>query len=185
VTKMEGVLHKALALSARSHDSFYALADHLAQLQRHDPDLWRRFLTESDMGRRKAYYLVKVWQQFVGLNLPSKRLEQIGWTKLQIIGRYINGRNAKRLLKLAEQCTAAELEARVRGVEAAQKKRCVMMYFTPEQYQQFEKALLLHGATRSGRGLRDKEEATISLVRRARQAAPMTKRHVKGHGRSK
>jgi phosphoglycerate dehydrogenase-like enzyme len=47
------------------------------------------------------------------------------------------------------------------------RARCVLLYFTETQYRQYEKAALQFGATRRGRGLVDKEAATIRMSRAA------------------
>ncbi len=41
------------------------------------------------------------------------------------------------------------------------------MYFSPKHYAEFKYALLMNGATASGRGLVDKEKALIKALRKA------------------
>ena len=101
--------------------------------------------------------------------MPDKHFEKIGWTKLQIIGQKLTRRNAETLLAWAEECNAPQLAARVRG-EAPSKTRCVLLYFSPAQYRQFERAILTSGGKRSGRGLVGTEDAIMRIVRSVNRA---------------
>ena len=123
-----------------------------------------RFIEQSGIGRRKAYYLLDLGKRLVDLGLPDNRLQKIGWTKLQVVGKHLTRRNAETLLGWAEECNAPQLAARVRG-EAPSKSRCVLLYFSPAQYRQFERAILTSGGKRSGRGLVGTEAAIMRMVR--------------------
>ena len=173
--KLDDVLQRALDLSSRPDDNFPELARCLATLHDHAFPTWKRFLEASGMGRRKAYYLVEIGNIFERLQVPEARLRKIGWTKAQIIGRHITRANANRRLKQAEENTAPQLEALMRDENAQMATRCVKMYFTAEEYVEFEQAILRHGGTQSGRGLRDKEKATLNMIRKAHGAPDMEK----------
>jgi hypothetical protein len=43
------------------------------------------------------------------------------------------------------------------------------MYFSPKHYDELEDALVRHGGVRRGRGVEEKEEAMIKMVRRLRK----------------
>ena len=151
-TRIEKLLQTAVELSARPDDTFLDLARALAAIYAQNKALLGRFIEQSGMGRRKAYYLLDLGKRLADLGLPDKRLEEIGWTKLQIIGKKLTRRNAKKLLGWAEEYNAPQLAARIRG-ETPSKTRCVLLYMSPAQYRQFERAILSNGGKRSGRGL--------------------------------
>ena len=164
MTRNEKLLRKAVELSAQPDDTFPGLARALAAIYAQDKALLGRYIAESGIGRRKAYYLLDLGKRLADLGVPDKRFQKIGWTKLQIIGKKLTPRNAETLLAWAEECNAPQLAARVRG-EAPSKTHCVLLYFSPAQYRQFERAILTSGGKRSGRGLVGKEAAITRMVR--------------------
>jgi hypothetical protein len=119
------------------------------------------------LGRRKAYYLVEVSRKFEPLPISRARLKKIGWTKLQIIGQHVTKDNVEELVSLAEQSKTKQLERKMQGDEPLNNAHCVLMYFSPKLYAEFEEALLKNGAERSGRGIVGKEGALISALRQA------------------
>ena len=163
----EDLFDKAMALSGDVDDNFLELGKALRQLQDRDPDLFHKIVAKSNLGRRKAYYVVEVSRIFDPLPVPRARLRKIGWTKLQLIAKHVDASNLEDLLKLAESLSAKELERHLRGEKPLGNAHCVLMYFTPKQYAELEAALLKNGATRSGRGIVDKEEALIDALRKA------------------
>ena len=120
------------------------------------------------LSRRAAYYLLKVNQLIRTAKLSTSKAERIGWTKLQIIGNNLNAKNASRLLNLAEEKNAQELKRLISKKHSKPKPHCVQLYFTTEQYQQFKKAVLLHGGRRTGRGLTNTEGALIKAIQQSR-----------------
>ena len=164
MTRIEKLLQTAVKLSARPDDTFPGLARSLAAIYAQDKALLGRFIEQSGMGRRKAYYLLDLGKRLADLGLPDTRFAKIGWTKFQIIGKKLTRRNAETLLAWAEECNAPQLAARVRG-EAPSKTHCVLLYFSPAQYRQFERAILSSGGKSSGRGLVGKEAAIMRMVR--------------------
>ena len=164
MTRIEKLLQTAIKLSAQPDDTFPGLARSLAAIYAQDKALLGRFIEQSGMGRRKAYYLLDLGKRLADLGLPDKRLKEVGWTKLQVVGKHLTRRNAETLLGWAEECNAPQLAARIRG-EAPSKTRCVLLYMSPAQYRQFERAILTSGGKRSGRGLVGKEAAIMRMVR--------------------
>ena len=162
----EDLFDKAMALSGDVDDNFLELGKALRQLQDRDPDLFHKIVAKSNLGRRKAYYVVEVSRIFDPLPVPRARLRKIGWTKLQLIAKHVDASNLEDLLKLAESENTKELKRRMKGEKPMGNAHCVLMYFTPKQYAELEAALLKNGATRSGRGLVDKEEALINALRK-------------------
>ena len=94
-------------------------------------------------------------------------MRKIGWTKLQLIGKHVTPENLDDLLTLAESTNSKELERQMRGEKPLGNAHCVVMYFSPKQYAEFEEALLKNGAKQSGRGMVDKEKALINALRKA------------------
>jgi hypothetical protein len=73
------------------------------------------------------------------------------------------------LLTLAEGSTAENLKRQMRGEKSLGDAHCVLMYFTPKQYPELEEALLHHGGVKSGRGILNKEEALLRIVRAVKE----------------
>jgi hypothetical protein len=121
------------------------------------------------LSRRTAYYLRDIGQLIRTENVSAPQAERIGWTKLQIIGNKIDPKNAARLLKLAEENNAQELKRKIRENSQRSKPHCVLLYFGPEQYRQFRKAVLRHGGSSAGRGLIGKAEAIMRIIHLAQQ----------------
>src|SRR5208337_1929726 len=164
---IEDLYDRVLALSDDVEDNFLELGRSLRQLQDRDPDLFQQVAKKASLGRRKAYYLVEVSRKFDKAPVPRSRLRKIGWTKLQLIGKHVTPHNLDNLLQLAESINSKELERQMRGEKPLGNARCVVMYFSPKHYAEFEEALLKNGAKRSGRGMVDKEKALINALRKA------------------
>jgi hypothetical protein len=143
------------------------LSRHLDLLYQRDPAELQSVIRAGALSRRTAYYLLKVGQLIRAAKLSTSQAERIGWTKLQIIGDKLNGKNAARLLKLAEENNAQELKRLVREDSPKQKPHCLLLYFGTDQYRQFRRAVLRHGASSAGRGLVGKEEAIMRIIRLA------------------
>jgi hypothetical protein len=169
--KSAELMKKALSLASHSKGSFVELAESIQALHKENPDQIKRFIEQSGLGRSKAYYLLKIHNQFAQSGQPSSRLNNIGWTKLQIIAKEKKPTrsNADRLLTLAEKNTAHKLKLLMRGEKPKRKTHAVLMYFSPQQYRQFEVAVLAHGArsSRHGRGLVNKEQALIKIIKQS------------------
>jgi hypothetical protein len=164
---IEELYDRALALSSDVDDTFLELGRSLRQLLDRDPDLFQQIVKKGRLGRRKAYYLVEVSRKFEPLPISRARLKKVGWTKLQIIGRHVTKDNVEELVNLAEQLRTKQLERKMQGEEPDSNAHCVLMYFSPKQYAEFEEALLKNGAETSGRGIVGKEQALIKALRKA------------------
>ena len=163
---IEDLYDRALALSSDVEDKFLELGRSLRQLLDRDPALFQQ-VVKKRLGRRKAYYLVEVSRRFEPLPISRARLKKIGWTKLQIIGQHVTKDNVEELVSLAEQFKTKQLERKMQGDEPLKNAHCVLMYFSSQQYAEFEEALLKNGAKRSGRGIVGKEKALINALRKA------------------
>ena len=165
--KIEELYDKVLALSSDVEDNFLELGRSLRQLLDRDPDLFQQAAKKGNLRRRKAYYLVEVSRTFDPLPVPRSRLRKIGWTKLQLIAKHVTPANLDELRELAESTSSKELERQMRGEKPLGNAHCVLMYFSPKQYAEFEEALLKNGTKPSGRGMVDKEKALINALRKA------------------
>lgn len=166
--KTEELFDKAMTLSKNVDDTFLELGRTLRQLQDREPQLFQEIVAKSDLGRRKAYYLVDVSRVFDPLQVSRARLKKVGWTKLAMIAKQVTQDNIGELLELAEQNNAKELERMVRGNKPLGNSHCVLMYFSPKQYEELEEALVHHGARKAerGRGLVEKEKALLKVIRK-------------------
>ena len=131
---------------------------------------------KAKLSSRKAYYLLKIAEQYQKLPRFSSRLQAIGWTKLTIIGERITRENAAQLIELAETHTVPQLRSRLTRKRTPKldgkkptKRKCILLYFNQKQYRIFEEAILKNGAGRpkKGRGLVRKEQAIIKALKRA------------------
>lgn len=165
--KLAEIKKRALELASRPEENFLELAKYLRMLNDIDHDQFRQVYEKSRLGKRKAHYLVEINRQFEGSKLPKSRLNNIGWTKLQIIGKHLIRKNADKLLRLAETNTVHDLKLLMQGKKPMPKTHCVLMYFSPHQYRVFEKAIAQHRAGRTGRGIVSKEQTLVELISRA------------------
>jgi hypothetical protein len=114
-----------------NEDNCLELGRSLRQLQDRDPALFKKIVEKTDVGRRKAYYLVEVSRTFDPLPVPRSRLKKIKWTKLQLIGKHVTPQNLEDLLTLAETNNAKELQRHLKGEKPLGNAHCVLMYFNP------------------------------------------------------
>jgi hypothetical protein len=145
-------------------DNFLKLAKELLALQDAKPDIFLKVADLAGLSRRKAYALARISRQFDDLGVPEARLYAVGWTKLQVIGRYLTEDNAEQLLLLAEQNTVYELESLLRGETPVEDARVMLLYLVPKDYEHLKAKLIEHGAVNSGKGLLKKEAALMALI---------------------
>lgn len=165
--KTEDLFDKAMTLSKNVDDAFLELGRTLRQLLDREPQQFQEIVAKSDLGRRKAYYLVDVSRVFDPLQVSRARLKRVGWTKLAMVAKQVRQDNVDELLDLAEQNNVKELDRIMRGEKPLGNSHCVLMYFSPKQYEELEEALVHHGARKAGRGLVEKEKALLRMMRKA------------------
>jgi hypothetical protein len=159
------IFDRVILLVARFNDTFLELASLLRQLQQTDPEWFRQIIAIPQLGRRKAYYLLQIDRAFGQLPVERIRLNQIGWTKLQVIAEHVTAQNYEELIALAEAHTVENLKAIMRGEKPILKGRSVLLHFTRKQFRVFSKAILKHGATKNGPGFIGKEGALTKALR--------------------
>lgn len=163
---------RVLALASKPQDRFLDLALSLEALHGvGTPGQFRQIVTDAGLGNRKAYYLVNIAEQLRPHLRHRARLQRLGWTKCQVIGRSLSGANFLELVKFAESHSTQELAAYA-GKQKTSQTRCVLLYFTPSEYQRYEEAVLQFGARKRGRGLVGKEAATVRIAKAAMAAGP-------------
>lgn len=165
MNKGPDLYHQVVGMATTVDENFIELGRTLRELQDTDPDKFRLAVTHSGLGQRKAYYLVTIDRVFSKIPVKKDRLKRIGWTKLSILARYIDKQNWPELLKHAESYTAKELEQVLRGEEPQTDRRAVLCYFSPKDYAQLEKVLLMFKGQKAGKGIVNKEEAIMGMVR--------------------
>jgi hypothetical protein len=176
-TSTEDLYGKAMELAGTGEDNFLDLAKSLRQLQDRDPDLFKRVHEKTDLGKRKAYYLADISRVFEPLPIARSRLRKLGWTRLEALSKHINKGNAQELLKIAENSTVKQLRTYLRGEQPISNAHCVLMYFTPQQYEELEAALLENGGSKSGRGILNKEEALLNALKKSGDQGSSKKDH--------
>ena len=168
MVKAPDLYDKAVRLSEKFEENFWELALTLRTLRDVNLDKFRECILTTGIGLRKAYYLVEVAEAIEPLNILPARLRKIGWTKLQLIAKPITKQNAKQMLGWAEEHTVRDLKKVLAGEKPENNSHCVMMYFSPEDYDLFADVLKEHGATVEGRSIANKEEALMHLLKQAR-----------------
>ena len=162
----EELYGRAKDLSRDFDDKFLDLVKTLSQLKKQSPDMFHKLYQKTNLGRRKAYYLVEVYEAFRGLPVPRSKLKEVGWTKLQLLGKFVTKDNVLELLKTAKELSSKQLIAYLKGEELDENAHCVLMYFDTKQYQVLEEVLLAHGGAKSGRGVVNKEDALITALKK-------------------
>ena len=166
----EDIFARAKDLTKNVEDNFLDLARTLRQLKNRDPALFTDLWTKTNLGRRKAYYMIEIDETYGPLPIPRSRLKKLGWTKLQLIRKHVTRDNWEELFATAESMPTKQLEKLMKGEQPVSNAHCVLMYMTPTQYKLFEERLLENGSQRSGRGLLHKEEALTRILKAAKKS---------------
>jgi hypothetical protein len=165
-------LKQALKLAQEPALHFYDIARLLVELHEHETGALPQMIEASTMSRRRMYYLLRVGQLIETEKLSRAEAEEIGWTKLQIIARYIDALGAASvpdfadLAVLASKHKARDLPFALRGKRVVRKK-VVQFYLSMGGRALLNEALIQHGAKQTGKRLMGKEEALIRLARAA------------------
>lgn len=93
----------------------------LADEYKDEKDGWNKFCQDKfGFGARKGRGFVSIYMQFSRIpGIDVKRLESVGWSKLDIIAPSVTEENADELLKEAETSTVNELRDTIRTQYAA------------------------------------------------------------------
>jgi hypothetical protein len=170
--KPSAIRAKVVTLAARRTDNFWDLGNALLMLRdssRYTGD-FKRTVKNAGLNLRQAYYLCEIVDQLRSFARYKERFEAIGWTKTQVIARGLNRQNLRQRLEWAETKgnSTRILPILMKGETEPPEQKRVVLYFSPEDYGVFEKALLQHGGSEGSRGnLVDKELALIALIKKA------------------
>jgi hypothetical protein len=162
---IEALYEKAKEMASDVEDTFLDLGRMLRQLLDRDPELFQKIVQQTNLGRRKAYYLVEVSQAFDPLQVSRPRLKKLGWTKCALIAKHVNQDNVEEMLELAESMNSKQLERKLKGKTPINNAACVLMYFSKQQFKELEQALEKYGGTVTPRGIQNKEEALMRMIR--------------------
>lgn len=144
---------------------FMTLARLLARLRKAEPDAFIALAQSAGVQRRRAYLLLQIADRFGAKPHLDRRLEAIGWTRLQVLIRWgPSSLSDAALMDLAEAHTAHELEHLLRHGHIPDHTRTVLFHLTEAQYAALEALLVQHGAVRTPQGLLHKEEALMTIV---------------------
>lgn len=160
--------HEAITSRVRS-GSMMDVARALRELRNTRPSDLLAVAAQAGMSPRKAHALARLATIFDNRGLRKNLLEEVGWAKLDIIGRYVSedGSNIPQLLSLAESNSQLALKSKLQDdtAEDLSGKNASMLFHLPEAQGERLRALLLkYGARQSGKGLVEKEKALIAIM---------------------
>ncbi len=163
---------KVAKLASEPAIRFFELAHALAELHATNAAALVSLPAVTGMSRRRMYYLLKAGQLLRDEGISQERAEQIGWTKLQIIARYLYGTDepspfsVAELLNLASDHKARDLPTAIDGKKVIQR-RAVQFYLSMGVRAELNEALIKFGAEQEGKRLKGKEAALLRLMRAA------------------
>lgn len=144
------------------------LAEALWKADQTEPGSVAEIIEETGLGRRRAYYLLQVWDRFAQAGYSKAELAEVGWTKLAIVAKYLPPGMEAAGYDLAQRNTAQQLPVILQGgSQSLPRPHSVLLRLTPSQYKLFAAVVLKHGATpaKKGKGLANKERALIRALR--------------------
>ena len=169
--KPSAIRAKVVTLAGR-RSNFWELGNALLMLRdtsRYTGD-FKRTVKNAGLNLRQAYYLCEIVDQLRPFARYKERFEAIGWTKTQVIARGLNRQNLRQRLEWAETKgnSTRKLPILMKGETQPPEQRRVVLYFSPEDYGVFEKAVVQNGGAIADRGnLVDKEAAVLKLIKKA------------------
>ncbi|MDR3425816.1 hypothetical protein [Silvimonas sp.] len=153
-----------VSLAIEFEQNFLEIGRALRELYEIDRDEFNQALKAAKLGRRKGYYLVAIDRAFGSATVSKYRLRRIGWTKLAMLSPHIDKYSCSQLLTLAEECTAKELETILRGEDPTSKERTIVLYYSQQDYDVLEEALIAFGGIKTGRVMMNREEALLQMA---------------------
>ena len=157
-----------LGFSKSIEQNFVTLADLLYKLSLTDPQAFQVLLQSPNLKRRKGYYLAEIGKHVSQANISKQilkaSLSAIGWTKAQIIARYLNTHTWSDLVTCATTHTTRDLKLLMKGIKPMEETKTVLLSLSPKDHKLLVEALLNHGASSSGNGHANKETALMKMV---------------------
>jgi hypothetical protein len=164
VTLAKKLIKLTVSLAIEFEQNFLEIGHALLELYELDPAEFHHALQSAKLGRRKGYYLIAIARAFGSAPVSKYRLRRIGWTKLAMLSPHIDKYSCNQLLALAEEFTAKELETILRGEDPASKERTIVLYYSQEDYDVLEAALIAFGGIKTGRVMLNREEALLQMA---------------------
>jgi len=160
---------KAEQLASRQNSTPIELAEALWHAEQREPGSVAEIVRGTDLGRRKAFYLLKVWERFAEQDISKEDLVKAGWTKLAVIAKHPDEGLDKKWVDLAPEVTVIELEAAIVQKRHREKPKpsSILLRLSPAQYKVFSAVLTKFGAKppKRGKGLTLKEQALTRALR--------------------
>ena len=157
-----------LGFSKSIEQNFVTLADLLYKLSLTDPQAFQVLLQSPNLKRRKGYYLAEIGKHVSQANISKQNLNAslsaIGWTKTQIIVRYLNTHNWNDLIDCATTHTTRDLKLLMKGIKPMDTPKTVLLSLSTEDHKLLIEGLLKYGATSSGNGHANKETALMKMM---------------------
>lgn len=123
-----------------------------------------KLLSGTKIARRRALYWIEIDRVYGELQVPRKRLIEVGWTKLSVIAKHVDHDSVEAWLNFAEMSTADELKAMLSG--KALPTHTLTFKLTEKQYGVIAGTLLANGAyLTAGAGLANKEMALLKVCK--------------------
>jgi len=126
---------------------------------------------ETGLGERKAYYLAAIGKKIEGLPIPNETLANVGWTKMQIIGKLLTEVNWQEFLAVAEAHTTRDLKVIAKGLRPTPGMKTVYLHLTPGQHKKFTQAILENGGEAKGVGIVNVERALMNVIAKTEAAS--------------
>ena len=159
-------------LGKKPNLNFYEIAVGIYELHELNPHLLSSLPGKSGMSRRRIYYLLDAGNLIRAQEVSKSDAETIGWTKLQIVTRYIlskggvTGDELNTYLETAKNVKARDLKKALSGRIIAETL-AVVFYLTKEEQALVNEALVDFDAGVTGQGLVGKEAAFMKIIKLA------------------
>lgn len=158
-------------LLAEPNLNFFELSVALARLHERNLHMVSEIVAQTDKRlRRRLYYLLDAGRLIEKGELTKAQAEKVGWTKLQIIARLepdldnVSEEQLRSWLEKAPNVKVRFLRETLTGLEPT-PTRAVVFHLNDEDRAILNDALMAYGAEAARRGLRNKEEALMKIVR--------------------
>lgn len=165
MTEAKALYDKATKLWPDREKEFLELGRILRDLSQIDHAMFNKFVSFTGSGKRSVYCFIEIDEVFRKMAGPKQRLTDIGWSKLHVIAKKVTSGNLSKMLQMAETHTKRQLEMVLGGGKASGAKKSVLFTYSDAEYEELASALLGHGAASAPRGLHNKEQALLNLIR--------------------
>ena len=126
---------------------------------------WEEYCSkELDIQYRKSMYLVEIWDKVKSLNLPEKKVEALGWSRMKDLVSVITKENAKDWMEKADKMTSRELTEAVKVVRRSDKTGTKLPTITTMTLRMSEaESSVITDAIEAAKRLCETENAVVAL----------------------